>query len=699
VHVVGGRYGLGSKEFTPGMVKAVFDELAEPIARKHFTIGIRDDVTHTSLECAAGFDIEDRRTVRAVFYGLGADGTVGANKNSIKIIGEDTNLYAQGYFVYDSKKSGSITVSHLRFGPTPINAPYLIGRDQATFVACHQFSFLERLDVLELAAPGATFLLNSPFDAGDVWQHLPRPVQADIIRKQVRLFVINGDRVAREAGMGGRVNTVMQTAFFALSNVLPRDQAIKAIKYAVRKTYGKRGEGVVERNFRAIDAALDNLHEVSVPTSVTSTVEPRRAVPEEAPAFVRTVTAEMLRGRGDALPVSAVPVDGSYPTGTSRWEKRNIAAEIPVWDPETCIQCDKCVLVCPHAVIRAKVYPSAALVGAPKSFKSARARWKEFPDQLYTLQVAPEDCTGCGLCVEACPVKSKSSAGLKAINMTAQPPLREQESANWEFFLNLPERDRRMLNLASIKDGQLLPPLFEFSGACAGCGETPYLKLISQLFGERALIANATGCSSIFGGNLPTTPWTHNGEGRGPAWSNSLFEDNAEFGLGFRLTLDQQLRYARDLLLRLEPRLGSERVAQLLCADQSDESGIYDQRQRVAELKQLLAAIRDPAASNLLSIADVLVRRSVWIIGGDGWAYDIGYGGLDHVLASGRNVNVLGAGYGGLFEHRWSDVEGHPARGSGQFHRRREVNGQKGPGPALNGLRQRLFRPCGHGCQ
>ena len=643
IHVIGGRYGLGSKEFTPAMVKAVFDHLAQPTPRRHFTLGINDDVTRTSLEYDATFGIEDRRIVRAVFYGLGADGTVGANKNSIKIIGEDTDLFAQGYFVYDSKKSGSITVSHLRFGPTPINAPYLIGPDQATFVACHQFSFLERLDVLELTAPGATFLLNSPFGAEEVWQHLPRAVQLELIRKRLRFFVIDGDRVAREAGMGGRVNTVMQTAFFALSRVLPRDTAIDAIKHAARKTYGKRGEAVVQRNFRAIDAALAYLYEVQVPAAVTSTAQERRGVDERAPALVRTVTTEMLRGRGDALPVSVVPVDGTYPTGTSKWEKRNIAAEIPVWDTETCIQCDKCVLVCPHAAIRAKVYPAPATLGAPESFKNAPARWKELnqPEHRYTLQVSPEDCTGCGLCVEACPVKDKNAPSFRAINMTAQPPLRGQEAANWEFFLNMPDLDRRVLNLNSIKDNQLLPPLFEFSGACAGCGETPYLKLISQLFGERALIANATGCSSIFGGNLPTTPWTHSAEGRGPAWSNSLFEDNAEFGLGFRLTLDQQLKYARDLLLALEPRLGSERVAQLLSADQSDESGIYDQRQRVAELKQALAEIDDPTARNLSSIADVLVKRSVWIVGGDGWAYDIGYGGLDHVLASGRNVNVL----------------------------------------------------------
>ncbi len=641
VQVIGGRYGLGSKEFTPAMVKAVFDELSQASPRRHFTVGIHDDVTHTSLDFDPAFSIEDDRTVRAVFYGLGADGTVGANKNSIKIIGEDTDLYAQGYFVYDSKKSGSVTVSHLRFGPTQVSAPYLIGPDQATFVACHQFSFLERLDVLSLAAEGAIFLINSPFSAGDVWDHLPRPVQAEIIRKHLRVYVIDGDRVAREAGMGGRVNTVMQTAFFALSEVLPREQAVAAIKHAVEKTYGKRGDAVVRKNFEAIDAALAHLHDVPARDQVTSTLELRDAVPTNAPAFVGSVTAEMIRGAGDMLPVSALPVDGTYPTGTSQWEKRNIAQEIPVWDAETCIQCDKCILVCPHAVIRAKLFPEAAVDGAPAAYKSAAARWKQFPEHRYSLQVAPEDCTGCGLCVEACPAKNKSASGRKAINMAPQAPLRMQESINWEFFQTLPDPDRRILNLTSVKDSQLLPPLFEFSGACAGCGETPYLKLVSQLFGDRALIANATGCSSIYGGNLPTTPWTSNQEGRGPAWSNSLFEDNAEFGLGFRLTLDKQTAYAHELLRRLEAELGSDLVQELLAADQSSETGIYEQRRRVERLKSQLAGMPSPGAQDLLSLSEVLVNRSVWIVGGDGWAYDIGYGGLDHVLASGRNVNVL----------------------------------------------------------
>ncbi len=637
--VIGGRYGLSSKEFTPAMAKAVFDELQQEHPTSHFTVGIVDDVTHTSLEVDPSFSTEDPETVRCLFYGLGSDGTVGANKNSIKIIGEDTANYAQGYFVYDSKKSGTMTVSHLRFGPKPIHAPYLV--TATNFVACHQFSFLERFDVLKPAQPGATFLLNSPFGPDEVWEHLPRQTQKRIVDKQLRFYVIDGYKVARETGMGGRVNTIMQTCFFALSGVLPRDEAIAAIKHAIEKTYGKRGEAVVRKNFEAVDQTLANLHEVQVPGWVTGTREMRPPVPAEAPSFVQQVTARMIAGEGDELPVSALPVDGTYPTGTTQWEKRNIALEIPEWDASICIQCDKCVLVCPHAVIRAKVYDPRALDGAPATLKSAPARWKELPTYVYTLQVSPEDCTGCGLCVEACPVKSKADPSLKAINMVPQAPRREAEVKNWELFLTLPEVDRRTLNLASVKDSQLLQPLFEFSGACAGCGETPYLKLISQLFGDRALIANATGCSSIYGGNLPTTPWAKNREGRGPAWSNSLFEDNAEFGLGFRLTLDKQGEYARELLQRLRPRLGDDLVDGLLRADQSSETGIYEQRQRVEVLKAKLEGLRTPDARDLLSLADVLVKKSVWIVGGDGWAYDIGYGGLDHVLASGRNVNVL----------------------------------------------------------
>jgi pyruvate-ferredoxin/flavodoxin oxidoreductase len=638
--IVGGRYGLASKEFTPAMAKAVFDNLAQERPKNHFTVGIVDDVTDTSLSFDPAFGVEHPDIVRCLFWGLGADGTVGANKNSIKIIGEDTGGYAQGYFVYDSKKSGSITVSHLRFGPAPIRAPYLIG--EADFVACHQFNFLERYDMLGAAREGATFLLNSPFGPDEVWDHLPRPVQEAIVARRLAFHVIDGNKVARDTGMGGRVNTIMQTCFFALSGVLPRDEAIAAIKQAIAKTYGKRGEAIVRMNYAAVDATLAHLYRVAVPDRIGGTGDIRPAVPDEAPEFVRRVTAAMIAGRGDALPVSALPADGTYPTGTTRWEKRNLALEIPEWDPNICIQCGKCVMVCPHAVIREKVFDPAWLEGAPESFKSAPAKWREFPGSRYTLQVSPEDCTGCALCYEVCPVKDKTNTRRKAVNMVAQPPVREQEAVNWDYFFNrLPEADRRGLTLSSVKDSQLLQPLFEFSGACAGCGETPYLKLVSQLFGDRAMIANATGCSSIYGGNLPSTPWAHNREGRGPAWSNSLFEDNAEFGLGFRLTIDKQTEYARDLIGRLRDAIGPDLAAGLLTADQSNETGIYEQRQRVAALKERLATLDLPEARDLLSLADVLVQRSIWIVGGDGWAYDIGYGGLDHVLASGRNVNIL----------------------------------------------------------
>jgi pyruvate-ferredoxin/flavodoxin oxidoreductase len=637
--IIGGRYGLSSKEFTPAMIKAVFDELTKPHPKNHFTVGIYDDVTHTSLDYDPAFSTEEPGTVRALFYGLGADGTVGANKNSIKIIGEDTDNFAQGYFVYDSKKSGSVTISHLRFGPKPIRSTYLIS--QASFVACHQFSFLERLDVLKEAAPGATFLLNSPFGPEEVWDHLPRTAQREIIEKKLRFFVIDGYTVAKETGMGGRINTIMQTCFFAISGVLPRDEAIAAIKHAIEKTYGKRGEAIVKKNFAAVDATLDHLHEVPVPDRVTSTFDLRPPVPDEAPDFVQTTLARIIAGEGDAVPVSAMPVDGTFPTGTTQYEKRNIALEIPVWDEAICIQCGKCVLVCPHAVIRAKVYSPELLAGAPATFKSSPARWREFKDQVYTLQVAPEDCTGCRLCVEVCPVKNKQETRLKAINMMPQPPLREPEAENWKFFLGLPEMDRAPLSLGQVKDVQLLEPLFEFSGACAGCGETPYIKLVTQLFGDRAVVANATGCSSIYGGNLPTTPWTFNREGRGPAWSNSLFEDNAEFGLGLRLALDKHAEYARELVARLSGAIGDELAQALLNTDQSTEAGIQAQRERVARLKEKLQGLRTREAKDLLSVADALVKKSVWIIGGDGWAYDIGFGGLDHVLASGHNVNVL----------------------------------------------------------
>jgi len=645
--VIGGRYGLASKEFTPAMVKGVFDELKKPNPKNHFTIGIHDDVSHTSLPYDPHFSTEDPATTRAIFYGLGADGTVGANKNSIKIIGDETALYAQGYFVYDSKKSGSTTTSHLRFGPKPIHSSYLIR--SANFVACHQFNFLERFEMLHVADHGAIFLLNSPFAPDAVWERLPRSVQQTIVEKQLKLYVIDAYKVARETGMGGRINTVMQTCFFAISGVLPRAEAIAAIKHSIEKTYGKRGKVVVEKNFAAVDATLANLYEVQVPTNVTSAFDLRPPVAAGAPAFVQNVTAEIIAGRGDALPVSALPVDGTYPSGTAKWEKRNIALEIPVWDEDICIQCGKCVFVCPHATIRAKVYDPQCLDGAPEKFKHVPARWKEFEGLRYTLQVSPEDCTGCTLCVEVCPVKNKSETRLKALNMMPQPPIRARENENWAFFSRLPEMDREKVNLHLVKDSQLLEPLFEFSGACSGCGETPYLRLITQLFGERAYVANATGCSSIYGGNLPTTPWTHNDAGRGPAWSNSLFEDNAEFGLGFRLTLDKRLEFARELLPQFASVVGQELVDGILNAAQDTEAELLKQRGRVQALKEKLEALitQSPnvpiaeTARHLCSIADIFVKKTVWIVGGDGWAYDIGYGGLDHVLASGRNVNII----------------------------------------------------------
>jgi pyruvate-ferredoxin/flavodoxin oxidoreductase len=637
--ILGGRYGLSSKEFTPAMAKAVFDELQKPQPQNHFTIGIRDDVTHTSLRFDPAFSTEDPQTVRALFYGLGSDGTVGANKNSIKIIGKGTSNYAQGYFVYDSKKAGAVTVSHVRFGPQPIESTYLISK--GSFVACHQFQFIDRIDVLAAAEPGATFLLNAPYGPEEIWSHLPRQAQQTIIDKKLNFYVIDAYCVAREAGMGSRINTIMQTCFFAISGVLPREEAIAAIKKAIRETYGKRGEAVVEKNFAAVDRALSRLHQVKVPEKVSAMLEMLPPVPARAPAFVRDVVGTIIAGNGDALPVSALPIDGTFPTATAQWEKRNIAQQIPVWDTELCIQCGKCVLVCPHAVIRAKVYDSSLLSNAPPTFKTAKPRWREFESFGYTLQVAPEDCTGCRLCVEICPAKSKSEVKHKAINMEMQAPLRQQESANWEFFLSLPEFDRERISHTQVKDTQLLEPLFEFSGACAGCGETPYIKLLTQLFGDRLLIANATGCSSIYGGNLPTTPYAVNRQGRGPAWSNSLFEDNAEFGLGMRLAIDQQALFARHLLSELSGPLGGALVTGLLEADQSKEAGIEAQRRRVAELKRKLAGIDSAEARALLAVADTLVRKSVWIVGGDGWAYDIGAGGLDHVLGSGRNVNVL----------------------------------------------------------
>lgn len=637
--VFGGRYGLSSKEFTPAMVKAVYDELLRDKPKNHFTVGIVDDVSHTSLEVDDAFSIEPENVVRAMFYGLGSDGTVGANKNSVKIIGEDTNNYAQGYFVYDSKKAGAVTISHLRFGPNPIRSPYLIR--SANFIACHQFNFLDRFDLLDEAVPGAVFLLNSPYGPEEVWDELPRPIQNQMIDKKIKFFVIDGYKVARENGMGTRINTVMQTCFFALSGVLPREEAIASIKQAIEKTYGKKGEAVVRKNFEAVDSTLANLHEVKVPDSVTSLREKPKVVPDEAPDFVKILTAPIIAGKGDSLPVSRMPVDGTFPTWTTRWEKRTIAQDIPIWDPEWCIQCAKCVLVCPHAAIRMKAYEPAALQGSPEGFLSYDWKGKEYPGMKMTIQTAPEDCTGCGLCVEICPAKNKRETRLKAINMTPLHEVLEAEKKHYDFFLGLPELDRREVKTDTIKGSQLLQPLFEYSGACAGCGETPYLKLMSQLFGDRAIISNATGCSSIYGGNLPTTPWAQDANGRGPAWSNSLFEDNAEFGLGFRLSIDQHRTQAEFLLNTLRSEVGDQLTDDILAADQTGEVGIYDQRERVAELKKKLEQLDRPEARHLLTIADYLVKKSVWIVGGDGWAYDIGYGGLDHVLASGRNVNIL----------------------------------------------------------
>ncbi|MBD2595604.1 pyruvate:ferredoxin (flavodoxin) oxidoreductase [Nostoc spongiaeforme FACHB-130] len=637
--VVGGRYGLSSKEFTPAMIKAVFDNLAQTTPKNHFTIGINDDVTHTSLDYDPEFHIEPDNIVRAIFYGLGSDGTVGANKNSIKIIGEETDNYAQGYFVYDSKKSGSVTVSHLRFGSQPIHSTYLIS--QANFVACHQWGFLEQFDMLAHIIPGGTFLLNSPYSLEDVWQKLPRLVQTQIIEKQLKFYVINAYKVAREAGMGGRINTVMQVCFFALSGVLPREEAIAQIKQSITKSYGKKGNEIVQMNLNAVDRTLDNLHEVPVPKGVDSYIELCPPVPDTAPAFVREVLGKMIAKCGDDLPVSALPVDGTYPTGTAKWEKRNITQEIPVWDTDVCVQCGKCVMVCPHSVIRSKVYEPQELENAPPTFKSTNAKDHDWHGLKYTIQVAAEDCTGCGICVDVCPAKNKSETRKKAINMEPQPPLREAERQNWDFFLNLPNPDRRNLKLNHINQQQMQEPLFEFSGACGGCGETPYIKLATQLFGDRMIVANATGCSSIYGGNLPTTPWTQNAAGRGPAWSNSLFEDNAEFGLGFRISIDKQAQFAAELLTLLAPVVGEELANSILNAVQKDEADICEQRDRIAILKQKLEIINHPKAKELLSIADYLVKKSVWMIGGDGWAYDIGFGGLDHVFASGRNVNIL----------------------------------------------------------
>ncbi len=637
--VTGGRYGLSSKEFTPGMVAGVFHNLEKDKPKNHFTIGIRDDVSGTSLEYEPEFPLDEEGMTQALFYGLGADGTVGANKNSIKIIGEGSGLYAQGYFVYDSKKSGAQTVSHLRFGPRPIHKPYLIRK--ADFIACHQFGFVQKSDLLQQARHGATFLLNSPHDRNAVWASLPRPVQRSIIEKKLKFFVIDASRVAQSAGMGTRINTIMQTCFFALSGVLPREEAIERIKSAIKKSYDRKGDEAIQKNFRAVDAALDHLHEVKVPEQASSEREFPPSVPASAPDFVRQVTGVMIAGKGDDLPVSALPVDGTYPVGTTKWEKRNVADRVPLWESELCIQCGNCSFVCPHSVIRAKFYHRDHLDRAPKRFPSSHIIAKGFPETRYSLQVYAEDCTGCRLCVEACPVMDPRVRGRKAINMAGKQPLLEQSRENLEFFESLPMNDRSKVEFSRVQGAQFLEPLFEFSGACAGCGETPYVRLLSQLFGDRLIVANATGCSSIYGGNLPTTPWTTNSEGKGPAWSNSLFEDNAEFGLGMRVTVDVHTNLARSLLSQLKDELGSETVETLRGAPQVYESEIRQQRNRVASLKSQLQKMNTPVSKSLLSVADNLVRRSVWLVGGDGWAYDIGSGGLDHVLALGRNVNIL----------------------------------------------------------
>jgi pyruvate-ferredoxin/flavodoxin oxidoreductase len=646
--ITGGRYGLSSKEFTPAMVKGVYDEMKKSKPKNHFTIGIIDDVTNTSLDYDSTFSVEPDEIFRGKFYGLGADGTVGANKNSIKIIGEGTKFYAQGYFVYDSKKSGSTTVSHLRFGPKEIKSTYLINK--ANFIACHQQEFLDKMDLLDDAAVGATFLLNTLNPKEKVWDLLPEKAQKDLIEKKMKLFIIDAYKVGEETGMGVRINTIMQTCFFAISKIFPRDEAIALIKNSIKKTYGSKGEKIVQMNFDAVDKTLENLFEIEIPANVTSKIKIADAVSAKAPQFVQEVTAQIISGHGDSIPVSKMPIDGTYPTGTAMWEKRNIALDVPVWDDEICIQCNKCVIVCPHASIRAKVFDEKLLSDAPASFKSTKFKGKDLGEGMaYALQVAVEDCTGCGLCVDVCPVKNKKETKLKAINMNAQLPIREAERANWDYFLNLPEYDRAKLNISAIKDSQFLQPLFEFSGACSGCGETPYVKLVSQLFGDRAVIANATGCSSIYGGNLPTTPWTKNKDGRGPAWSNSLFEDNAEFGYGFRLSIDAHNLQAKNLLKKFSNEVGEVLVEAIINADQKDEAGIYEQRERVKILKDKLrlfmndglAAEKSSDLIHLMSLADYLVKKSVWIMGGDGWAYDIGYGGLDHVLASGKNVNVL----------------------------------------------------------
>lgn len=639
-NVIGGRFGLSSKEFTPAMAEAVFAELRSETSKRHFTIGINDDVTHLSLDWDGDAFFEPADVRRAVFYGLGSDGTVGANKNSVKIVGENTPLFAQGYFVYDSKKAGAVTVSHLRFSPRPIHSTYLISR--ADFVACHQFQFLETRDVLDVAEIGATFLLNAPYPTDEVWSRLPFEVQQQIIDKKLHFYVVDALQLAKELGLGTRINTVMQTCFFALSRILPLDESIAHIKQAIQKTYGKRGEVVVQKNCDAVDRAIEAMHKIELPEAATSDTHRRPPVPENSPDFVKRVTGLMLAGLGDLLPVSALPVDGTFPTGTAAFEKRGIAHCIPIWDPAICIQCGLCSLVCPHAAIRSKAFPKDSVNGnAPDSFQTLSWTGKDLPGHNMAIQVAPDDCTGCGVCVDVCPARSREMAKHKAINMEPVQPHLKRERDNWDFFLTIPELDRSAVRHDQLKGSQVLLPLFEFSGACAGCGETPYLKLMTQYFGDRTLIANATGCSSIFGGNLPTTPYTTNQDGRGPAWSNSLFEDNAEFGLGMRLAVTAQTELAQTLLRKSASLVGDDLVTAILEADQSNDAGIAAQRERIAILRGKLA--NDPSATTrlLLGTAETLVRRSVWIVGGDGWAYDIGFGGLDHVLASNHDVNIL----------------------------------------------------------
>ncbi len=639
--IVGGRYGLASKEFNPAMVKGIFDDLAGPNPKNHFTIGIEDDVTHLSLNYVKAFSLDKQHLFRGLFYGLGADGTVSANKNSIKIIGETTDNYVQGYFVYDSKKSGSLTVSHLRFGKNPIRSSYII--NSASFVACHNYSFLNKYDILKDAEHGATFLLNAPFETDDVWNHLPHKIQEEIIEKQLKFYVINASKVAREAGMGSRINTILQTCFFAISGILSREDAIDKIKYAIKKTYSDKGEKVVLKNYEAVGQAIANMHQIDYSNLLPGHIEYEQIVPDEAPDFVKNVLAKIMAFEGDELPVSAFPLDGVYPVATTKWEKRNIADTVPVWDTDLCSQCGKCFIICPHAAIRCKVYDKADLAEAPATFLHTNPIGKEFnkETEAYTLQVSVEDCTGCKLCVEYCPIESKAVPGHKAINMQPQLPLKEAEMANWDFFLSLPEIDRNRINRNTVKGSQFLQPLFEFSGACSGCGETPYLKLLTQLYGDRMVVANATGCSSIFGGNLPSTPWSTNNEGCGPAWANSLFEDNAEFGLGIKLAYDKKADIARLMLSSLRNLVGDDLTDKLLHTDQSNEAGIMLQREHVKELRNLIGNLNSFEAKQLTVIAEYLVKKSHWIIGGDGWAYDIGFGGLDHVLSTGEKVNIL----------------------------------------------------------